>query len=51
MVMGCSRVVIVTSTTKLGDSIGLAAEVGLDGLLARGILHGDVESSSLVLVN
>jgi hypothetical protein len=34
---------VVAATTKVGGSLGLAIEVGLDGHLTRGILGGDAK--------
>ena len=42
MVLGRSRVIGVVFTTKVAGSLGLAAEVGLDSLLACGILGGHI---------
>jgi hypothetical protein len=39
---GRGRVVATVSNTKVAGGLGLAAEVGLDGLLASSVLGGDV---------
>jgi len=40
--MGRSRFVTAVSTTEVADGLGFAAEVGLDSLLAGGILGSDI---------
>jgi hypothetical protein len=41
--LGRCRVTAAVPTTDIGDSFGLATEVGLDHLLASGILGGDIQ--------
>jgi hypothetical protein len=41
--LGRCRVAAAVPTTDIGDSFGLATEVGLDRLLADGVLGGDVQ--------
>jgi hypothetical protein len=43
VMLGRSMVAAAVPTTEVADSLGLATEVGLDGLLASGVLGGDIQ--------
>jgi hypothetical protein len=42
VMLGQSRVISAIPVAEMAGGLGLAAEVGLDGLLTSGILGGDV---------
>jgi hypothetical protein len=46
VVLGRGGVIVVVSTTEVASGLGLAAEVGLDNLLAGGVLGGDIQEFS-----
>jgi hypothetical protein len=43
VLLGLGRIVGVVATTEVASGLAFPTEVGLDGLLASGILGGDVQ--------